>query len=136
MTGNSSVYLGAVVQPTTVPHIQNMVCRIIYNICKYDNITTHLASLHWLKVGDKIHYKIAIIMFKCHQGTAPKYLMDLILQTCTLRQLRSSTSQDLVPAFLKSCYGCKSAFPAVTPEIWNALPTTIRVASLMNEFKT
>ena len=97
--------------------IQNMSCRIMCNIKKHDHITTHMASPHWLKVHDRITYKITMIVFKCHQGTAPQYVMDLIPQKHTLRQLRSSTSEDLVPAFFMSSHGYKSAFSAVRPRM-------------------
>ena len=59
-------------------HIQNMACRIICNIWKHDHITLHLAYLIGLKIFNRITYKIDMIMFKCNQGTAPWYLMDLM----------------------------------------------------------
>ena len=67
--------------------LQNMACRLIFGLRKSDQISDKLQSLHWLKIQEWIQYKIAVIVFQCLQGTAPKYLRDLIqngLQTGTL----------------------------------------------------
>ena len=71
-------------------HIQNMACRIVCNIKKYDSITPHLKKLHWLKIQERIIYKVATIMFKCLKGTAPLYLKSL-LPVQHSRALRSRT---------------------------------------------
>ena len=55
-------------------HIQNMAYRIVCNIKKHDRITPHLKKLHWLKIQERIIYKVATIIFKCLKGTAPPYL--------------------------------------------------------------
>ena len=57
--------------------IQNMGAQIIHHSSKYDRITPLLQELHWLMIDDHITYKIAVIMYKCVNGTAPKYLADL-----------------------------------------------------------
>jgi hypothetical protein len=39
-----------------------------------DQITDALDRLHWLRVTERIQYKIAVLTFKVLQGTAPRYL--------------------------------------------------------------
>ena len=34
-------------------------------------------SLHWLKVNERITYKIAMLVYKCMNGSAPEYLAKL-----------------------------------------------------------
>ena len=58
--------------------IQNMACRIVCNIKKYDSITPHFKKLYWQKILERIIYKVATIMFKCLKGTAPPYLKSLL----------------------------------------------------------
>ena len=58
--------------------IQNMACRIVCNLQKFNHITRPMYDLHWLHIQERIDYKIACIMFKCHRGTAPQYLIDLL----------------------------------------------------------
>ena len=59
--------------------IQNMACRIVCNLRKYDHITDSMKDLHWLKIHQRIHYKVACLMFNCIRKSAPKYLIKLIL---------------------------------------------------------
>ena len=62
---------------TMLQCIQNMACRIACNLWKLDDITEPMYDLHWLCIQEEIDYRIACIMFKCHQGIAPQYLIDL-----------------------------------------------------------
>ena len=48
--------------------LQNMTCRIILKLHKYEHITDHLMSLHWLRVNERITYKIALLVYKCING--------------------------------------------------------------------
>ena len=58
--------------------IQNMACRIVCSVRKFDCVTQPMYDLHWLCIQERIDYKIACIMFKFCDGTAPQYLMDLL----------------------------------------------------------
>ena len=70
--------------------IQNMACRVVVNIRKYDSITPHLKNLHWLKINERIEYKIAVMMYKCVNNLTSKYLSDPMF-THHHRHLRSTT---------------------------------------------
>ena len=63
---------------TKLQCIQNMACRIVCSLGKFDHVTQPMYDLHWLHIQERIDYKIACIMFKCHDGTSPQYLMDLL----------------------------------------------------------
>ena len=58
--------------------IQNMACRVVCQLRKFDHITLPISQLHWLKVRERIKYKTALFMFKCINNQAPQYLMDII----------------------------------------------------------
>ena len=45
--------------------LQNMCARIIYRSHKYDHITPFLKELHWLKIEERIEYKVAVLVYKC-----------------------------------------------------------------------
>ena len=45
--------------------IMNMACRVVYNLKKFDHITTHIKQLHWLKIPERIVFKIAVLVYKC-----------------------------------------------------------------------
>ena len=46
-------------------HIQNMACRVITSSCKYDHINENMMTLHWLRICERIVYKIAFLVNKC-----------------------------------------------------------------------
>jgi hypothetical protein len=44
--------------------VQNSLARIVTGIRSSDHITPVLARLHWLKIADRINYKVALLTFK------------------------------------------------------------------------
>ena len=52
--------------------IQNMACRVVHNLRKYDHVPALMNSLHWLRVRECITYKIAYLVHCCKMGTAPQ----------------------------------------------------------------
>ena len=72
--------------------IQNMACKVIFNLCKYDHVSDQLRSLHWLKIPERIVYKIACLVYNCMNGLAPQYLIDLLPPNPSKQTLRSSSS--------------------------------------------
>ena len=61
-------------------HLQNMTCRTILKLHTYEHITDHLMSLHWLRVNERITYKIALLVYKCINGSAPEYVAELVVK--------------------------------------------------------
>ena len=53
---------------TKLQCIQNMACRIVCSLRKFDHVTQPMYDLHWLRIQERIDYKIACIMFKCNDG--------------------------------------------------------------------
>ena len=69
-------------------------CRCAHEAAKYYTKILHLQEMHWLKVEERIVYKLALIAFKCIQGMPPDYIINL-LSYCHERQLSSSTNNKL-----------------------------------------
>ena len=64
-----------------IQRIQNNAVRFIYNLNgkrKRESITPYLKKLHFLPVKFRISYKKALLVFKCLNNIAPKYLNDLL----------------------------------------------------------
>ena len=51
-------------QLAKLQRIQNMGCRIIYNLRKYDHITEEMQDLYQLLVPERIPYKFVFSCFK------------------------------------------------------------------------
>ena len=58
--------------------IRNQAARMLKRIPWRNQITPALRELHWLKIPDRIIFKILLLTLKGVNNTAPKYLCDLI----------------------------------------------------------
>ena len=108
--------------------IQNMACRVVMNLGKYNDISASMKDLHWLKVKHRIDFKIATLMHNCKTSNAPWYLMDLLPNKQSQRTLRSSTTEFTPSIYCKTSIAYNSAFPSAGPRIWNSLPPSVRCA--------
>ena len=58
--------------------VLNSAARLVTLTSKSNHITPILRKLHWLPVSARIDYKILVIVYKCLNGTAPKYLRAML----------------------------------------------------------
>ena len=115
-------------------HIQNAAARVVYGKRFVLHITPYLKELHWLKITERITYKIACIMYRCVNGTAPKYLQELVLKNHN-RTLRSSSQLKLPISKSNLSFIHKSSFSYVGLRTWNSLPQHLRCAENLESFK-
>ncbi len=118
--------------------VQNAAARVVSGAYKYDHITPILRSLHWLKIPQRTQYKVSVITFKALDGTAPKYIKDLLtpVDERRSRQLRSSNQKLLVTNKTNTkSYGDR-AYCNAAPPLWNSLPLSLRNANSLSSFKS
>ena len=113
-----------------------MSCWIICNIRKHDHISSAMKNLHWLRIPERIAYKLCLLVYKCWNNLAPQYLSDLLQSRPCSRPLRSSQSDNMYAAYIKNSQCQLSSFSSAGPRVWNALPVTIKTAQLLDTFKT
>ena len=106
-------------------HVQNMACRVVCNLRKFDHVSPSVHSLHWLKVREHITFKIAYMVYCCKMGLAPDYLADLLLSDTHNHSLRSSTSGSIPLAKCWTSLANVGSFSVVGPKIWNNLPPAV-----------
>ena len=58
--------------------IQNSATRIVSRRPRHEHITPVLENLYWLPVQQRIMFKVVLFVFKCLNGLAPPYLVELI----------------------------------------------------------
>ena len=105
--------------------VLNAVARLIFNLKRSDHTTDALVSLHWLRVPERIQYKIAVLSYKVLHDTAPRYLEPLtrVADIPGRRALRSACTDRLeVPYFKLSTIGGR-AFPVAASQIWTHYQT-------------
>ena len=132
----NSLLLGTLeFQLNKLQQIQNMAYRIVCNLRKYDHFTDNMKDLHWLKIHQRIHYKVACLMFNCIRKSAPKYLIELILPVQQKQQLRSSLSDKCSSTYCKTTIAYNSSFASAGPRIWNSLTPNIRKETNKSNFQ-
>jgi len=108
--------------------VQNAAARLICRLRRFDHVTDALVSLHWLRVPERVVYKIAVLTFKVLHGIAPEYMGPVVCvaDLPSRQSLRSAgTNRLVVPPFKLSKIGTL-AFPVASPRVWNSLPADIR----------
>ena len=116
---------------------QNAAARLIFRLRRSDHITDAVVSLHWLRVPERITYKIAVLTYCALTGDVPLYLWQFVrvADVPSRHRLRSSTSDDLVvPAVRLTSIG-SHAFPVAGARIWNTPPLHVTSASSLTAFK-
>ena len=115
--------------------LQNHAARVVLKAKKRSSASALLKDLHWLPVRQRVHYKIALLVFKClHVENFPSYLKDLITVYKPTRSLRSSNKYLLSKPFKNLKFGHKS-FHFSAPYVWNNLPEQIRMCTSIYIFK-
>ena len=117
--------------------IQNMSCRMVYQLPKYSTINTYLAQLHWLKMQEWKTYKVATIMYKCINNITLAYLSEMVIsQLPHTRSLRSTNRGLLYTTKSRTEFVHSGSFKSMGPCIWNTLPANIKNSNNIDIFKT
>ena len=113
-----------------------MSCQVICNIRKHDHVSSAMKNLHWLKIPERITYKLCLLVYKCQNNLAPQYLSDLLQPRPSSRLLQSSQSDNTYIAYFKNSQCKLSSFSSAGLRAWNTLPTAIKTAQSLDTFKT
>ena len=112
--------------------------RLIYASRKYDHVTPLLRDLHWLRVPERITFRLAVLAYRCQHDLAPPYLADDLHRVADVdsrRRLRSaSTAALVVPATAHSTIGDR-AFPVAAAQAWNSLPPSVTSSPSLPVFR-
>ena len=107
--------------------VQNAAARLIFNMRRSEHITDALISLHWLRVPERIVFKVATLTFRALHGTAPPYMTSQFTRVADMsnrQRLRSASSNQLdVPSFRLPTVGSR-AFPLAGAKVWNSYDVT------------
>jgi len=105
--------------------VVNAAARLTVGAQHCDHISPLLVDLHWLRMVERIQYKLCVLVYRCLHGSAPCYLQQTVCLVASMgsrRRLRSVTSSDLMaPATRRSTLGDR-AFAVAGPRAWNNLP--------------
>ena len=133
--GNSLLYGLPALQIKRLSRLQNIAARIITRTKPTEHITPVLRDLHWLRVKDRIIFKILIYVYRPTINMSPLYISNLLTPYKQQKQLRSNSKILFSePRFTKSC-GARS-FLCAAPRLWNELLEYVKTAKSVDSFKT
>ena len=117
--------------------VQNFAARLIFGASRRQSVEPLIESLHWLKIRERIDYKVCCICFKIVTESAPSYLTELLPIYKNLPKLRSAgdTRKFQEIRYNRKTHGYRS-FRIYGPLIWNKLPPHIRHAKDITTFKS
>ena len=87
---NSLLYGTTDTNITKLQRIQNSLAGVVTGTRKYEHITPVLRDLHWLRIEERIIYKLDCLTFKAKLVKEPLYLSELLRPHRFARPLRST----------------------------------------------
>jgi len=100
--------------------------------------TNAACELHWLKVPERIQFRLCVLAYSCLIGTVPSYLAETLHSTADVgsrRRLRSASKSTLViPTTRHTTLGDR-AFSVTAARAWNALPSSVCSAPSLLQFR-
>jgi hypothetical protein len=108
--------------------IQNSLARCVTSSSRFQHITPGLKSRHWLKVEQRIQYKLISLTYSSLQLNSPLYLRRLLTIPTNHRSTRSTSVVTLFKPSVKLETG-KRSFSFAAPFLWNSLPKDMRQPS-------
>ena len=130
---NSILYNLPNKQIEILQRIQNQAAHMLKRIPRRNHITPFLRELHWLRIHDRIFFKILLLTHKTVSNTAPEYLCDLIRLNFKRTTTRTRAYFDpcllCVPSISKTCANSffDRSYVYAAPTLWNALDLDIRL---------
>jgi len=92
-----------------------------------------LAILHWLRLPERVNFKVALLAYRVLNGMAPRTVSESTRSH--RRPLRSSFTLQLhVPQFRLSTAGRRS-FPVTASISWSTLPDDVQSAPSVSSFR-
>ena len=118
--------------------VMNAAARLVCSARKCDHVTPLLCDLHWLRIRQRIEYKLAVLVYRCLHGTAPSYLVAGLHRVADIesrRRLRSASTSALnIQPARHSTIGDR-AFPVAAARVWNGLPSNVTQSSSLTAFR-
>ena len=108
--------------------VQTEAAKIVSHIPAGSSISDQsYASLHWLKVKERIVFKMLLLTHKFFVGKAALYFADILLVKCSSKRLLYTNFMDTVSG--------RRAFSYASPRLWNHLPEATRLQDNTDTFK-
>jgi len=126
------------VQLDRLQAVLHAAARLIFAARKFDHVTPLLKELHWLRVPERITFRLAMLAYRCQHNIAPHYLACQLQRVASVKsrqRLRSaSTAALIVPRTAHSTIGNR-AFSVAAALAWNSLPSSVQSSDSLAVFR-
>jgi len=134
-----NVVLAGLPASTLAPlqRVLHVAARVVLDLKPRDHISSALRELHWLPIGERVVYKLCILVHKASLGQSPDYITDL-LQPVAATSSRSSLQDASRGDYVVPRTNCKmvvGAFYTAAPRAWNQLPTDLKRTKSTSAFR-
>ena len=118
--------------------VLNAAARLVYSARRSEHVSPLLRDLHWLRVPQRIEFRLTVLSYRCLNGAAPRYLADelqLVAHITSRERLRSASTARLhVPRTAHKTIGDR-AFPVAAARVWNGLASSTTSQSSLLSFR-
>jgi len=112
--------------------MQNICVRFIFNLRKYDHISSYYIKLNWLQLNQRRKLHFGCFIYKLYQTHSPGYLTGMLLSNRNIHNYNTRSGLH-IPSINRT--SGKKMFKFYAPQFWNSLPQSIKDASNYNTFK-
>ena len=115
----------------------NAAAQLVCSARKYEHITPLLRDLHWLRVPERIEFKLSVLVFRCLHGTAPPYLASELCRVAVVDTRGCDLRRRLLFVTPSSCRTTidDRAFFVAAPRAWNTLSSSVTASETLGTFK-
>jgi len=106
---------------------------LVFSARKSEHVTPLLQELHWLKVPERIQFRLCVLVHRCLHGNAPPWHRTLLRHYTSdvesRRCLRSGSTSTLLVLSTRRATLDDRDFLVAASRAWNALPSSVRTSS-------
>ena len=82
--------------------VLNAAARLVFPVRKSEHMTHLLRELHWLRVPQRIQFRLCVLVHLCLHGSAPAYLAERFHRTTEVSACRCLRSTDNLSLIIQS----------------------------------
>ena len=119
--------------------VQNCAAKLVLNLKWSESSSQALKTLNWLPIRKRIDFKIAVLVFKCVNNCAPRYLQELLTPLSFNRMSRSTSADEGILFQIPFCRRntfYERSFAVSGPTVWNRLPSSVRCCTDLEVFRS
>ena len=118
--------------------VLNAAARLIYGRRKYDHVTPLHRELHWLRVPERITFRLVTLVYRCQHNMAPHYLVvqqHWASSIASRQRLHSASAPDfIIPRSSRSTI-IDRAFCVTVARAWNTLTPAVQSSESLTIFR-